>query len=374
MAITAFSKKFKRELDVKQFQSLYEELPSKLNFADFVKTDIECPCCGVTGGYIVKEGISPITKLAVKQAHFAFKGDKGGNAHLVFCDYYSDEENAKNKTDEAIINLSKSQNKAKATEVVRQLVCSAIDNDIFTQSDIRSMRKWFYEMRSTPDFLVENSKHELNIIRKIFVPNTRTKDEYVVDTSIVNEEWFDLDSEVYQSLAVKLPLSIKNETPLKIKSYFFKKTIVNKAISLSKKNHGLYGFDRSRLEAKYYLAIELSQQLMWGDAFKKRFGYTVHLSHASAVSSNSLMAYSATLLFVNDWNIESSLRMHEAILNSTTDDEKLGNVIGLNPFINYGAWLALKCCANWKEEFKQYDLDKEFLKEKERLKELYQLN
>lgn len=370
MAITAFSKRFKRELDVQQLQNLYQQLPDVIELSEFIKVDIECPCCGVTGGRIVKEGISPITKLAVKQAHFAFKSENGRDAHLVFCDYYSGEETQNRKTNDAIVNLSKSQNKI--TEVVRKLVCSAIHNGIFKQTDIRNMREWFFEMRSTQDFLVESSKHQLNIIRKAFW--RRNKHQYVIDKSIVNEDWFDLDNEVYESLAINFPYPMAIDEPPNIDGFFFKQANVKKAISLSKKNHGLYGFDRSRLEEKYQLAIKLSLKVMSSASFEKKFGYTMHLSHLKARTSNPLMAYSATLLFVNNWNIDSALEMHDIILKSTTNDENLGNVIGLNPFINYEAWVALKFCSCWNKKILDYDFDKEYLKERDRLKEIYQIN
>jgi len=41
MAITAFSKMFKRELDVKQFQNLYQQFPNELDLSDFTKNDIQ---------------------------------------------------------------------------------------------------------------------------------------------------------------------------------------------------------------------------------------------------------------------------------------------------------------------------------------------
>ena len=50
---------------------------------------------------------------------------------------------------DSVINLSRFSNKV--TEAIQKLVCSAIYNNYFNQSDIRKMRKWFYEMRSNQD-------------------------------------------------------------------------------------------------------------------------------------------------------------------------------------------------------------------------------
>ena len=87
MPITAYSKKFKSELDVEQFKNRYNDLIEKPDLAQFVKDDIECSCCGVSGARIIKEGISSKNNLKVKQTHFAFKNENGGDAHRVFCDH-----------------------------------------------------------------------------------------------------------------------------------------------------------------------------------------------------------------------------------------------------------------------------------------------
>jgi len=369
MAITAFSKMFKRELDVKQLKSLYQQLPSEINPSEFIKIDIECPCCGVTGGRIVKEGVSSLTKLVVKQAHFAFKNDSCEDAHLVFCDYYSGDDSQNRITNDSIINLSKSSNEV--TEAIRKLVCSAIYNDLFQQKDIRNMRQWFFEMRSTQDFLVENSKHELNILRKTIIRSERNRHEYTIDKSIVNEDWFNLDEEVYESLATKFSYPDKIKEINGMNYILSRKTNIKKAISISQKNHGLFDFDRSRLEEKYRLATQLSLKIIKLDNFL----YTKIGSSVSKVRSNNpLMAYSATLLFVNNWNVNTALEMHTRILKSTTEDENLGNVIGLNPFIHYDAWIALNFSSNWKKEFTEYDFHQEYLTERERLKEIYQVD
>lgn len=369
MAITAFSKMFKRELDVKQLQDLYQQLPSETNTSEFIKIDIECPCCGAIGGRIVKEGISPFTKLVVKQAHFAFKNNNGEDSHLVFCDYYSDNDIQKRITNDSIINLSKSGNEV--TEAIRKLVCSAIYNDIFQQKDIRNMRQWFFEMRSTQDFLVENSKNELNILRKTITRAERNRYEYTVDKSLVNEDWFNLDEEVYESLATKFhyPNKIKEINGM---NYFLsRKTTIKKAISISKKSHGLYEFDRSRLDEKYRLATQLSLKIIkLNNLFYKKIGISV----SKVRSNNPLMAYSATLLFVNNWEVNTALEMHTLISSSTCEDENLGNVIGLNPFIHFEAWIALNFCSKWKKEFAEYDFHEEYLKERERLTEIYQID
>lgn len=45
MAITAYSRSFKRELDVSQVKNLFQKIQSDIDFSEFIKVDIECPCC-----------------------------------------------------------------------------------------------------------------------------------------------------------------------------------------------------------------------------------------------------------------------------------------------------------------------------------------
>lgn len=369
MAITAFSKFFNRELDVQQFLNLYAEMADNNNLSVFIKGDIECPCCGVTGARIVKEGFSSKTNLIVKQAHFAFKNDNGDDTHLVFCDYYAGDEQSKKPSGEEIINLSESRNEI--TEEIRKLVCAAIHNKIFQQQDIRNMREWFYNLRSTQDFLVEHSNHQLNVLRKTIMRSERNRHEYTIDHNIINDEWFDLDEEVYESLATKFPYPDKVKEINGLNYYLSRKTIVKRAISLSKKNHGQYEFDRNRLFEDYRLTMQLSFKIIQtNEVFKKKIG----LSNTSKRKGNNpLMAYSATLLFVSDWDLEKATEMHYKILNSTYIDENLGNVVGLNPFIHFDAWLALRFVTDWKKEYLDFDFEQEFLKEKERLKIIYQI-
>lgn len=82
------------------------------------------------------------------------------------------------------------------------------------------------------------------------------------------------------------------------------------------------------------------------------------------------MAYSATLLFVNDWDIEKARKMHYEIHSLRNSNFDLGNVIGLNPFVDYESWIALKYASEWKRNFSNYDFDREFNKETNRLKEI----
>ena len=56
---------------------------------------------------IISEGISSKTKQKVKQTHFAFRDENGGDSHKVFCDHYSGEDKQSTATNEVLIDLLK---------------------------------------------------------------------------------------------------------------------------------------------------------------------------------------------------------------------------------------------------------------------------
>ena len=85
------------------------------------------------------------------------------------------------------------------------------------------------------------------------------------------------------------------------------------------------------------------------------------------------MAYAALLLFINKWDIEASLSMHneriapiDKIINMN-----LGNVIGINPFMNYAEWDVLKFVDVWTNQSEGFDMTIEFNKAKTDVLEHY---
>lgn len=75
MAITVYSRTFKKELDIVQLLNLYSS-NNVLNFSDFkefVAFDAECPICNVSGAIVVSEGYSKTTNKIVSQSHFSFR-------------------------------------------------------------------------------------------------------------------------------------------------------------------------------------------------------------------------------------------------------------------------------------------------------------
>ncbi|HHN8710730.1 TPA: hypothetical protein ACP6WH_004913, partial [Escherichia coli] len=85
MAITVYSRTFKKELDMVQLLNHYSS-DNALNFSDFkefVAFDAECPICNVSGAIVVSEGYSKRTNKIVSQSHFSFRTKDGTDAHKV---------------------------------------------------------------------------------------------------------------------------------------------------------------------------------------------------------------------------------------------------------------------------------------------------
>lgn len=371
MPITAYSKSFQRELDVSQLKQLFEQSESsRMTLQDFVKADIECPACNVAGGYIVNEGFSSKSGKRVSQEHFAFRDIQGNDAHLPFCDFYNGSDKLKLVANEGKVDFRKSN--SPITQKIRLLVCIAIENNLVTQSDIRDMRQWFLDLRMRGDLSFNISPHLIQIARSSYIRSTRNSNSFVPDPSIVIEEWFDIDKEVYESLfhqhtSYKIHECYKeNSSYLDIRL----KSVTKKAIEIIKKDLNNVYFDREILSDKHLKALKLSMEII-----NKEDTLFRNLSASKVRGCNPLLAFSALLLFVSGWDYELTKQKVDQIFEiSTATDLNAGNVIGLNPFMNYSAWVIIKKLNDLKNEMNdKTDYDIEFNLEKTRLMKLYNL-
>ncbi|RJT32562.1 hypothetical protein, partial [Rahnella woolbedingensis] len=332
MPITAYSRTFKRELDATQLARLFNERlnEEEVSFRDFVKRDIECPACNTTGGHYVNEGVSSTGKM-VKQAHFAFRDSEGNDAHLPFCDFYTGPDKQKTISNEGQVDFSKSN--SPVTQAVAWMVCCGIENNIFNQEDIRNMRQWFLELRQNGDFKFNVSPHLVNITRAFIIKNKRNSKEYTFDANAIKDDWFDINQEVYESLHYKFPELAPN---FKDNNELYKlrlQAVLKKSRSIIIKDSNTATFDRAILSEKYLIAQQFALEIR-----KANPRLRTNMTHSmSAVSnSNPLMALSALLLFVSNWEIEEALdKVNKIMSHEMINDHDAGNVIGLNPFIHY---------------------------------------
>lgn len=374
MAITVYSKRFKSELDKEQLERLYLENVSENldDFRRFVLEDVECPMCNVTGAHYVSEGYSRVTSKKVKQAHFAFRKPDDTDAHKVFCDHYAGPDKVRDSGGDAFIKFGKDG--SEVTILVRELVCRGIEHKVFNQTDIRNMRKWFTDLRESGNIVISYSPHVINLLRASFYSQSDAG-KYEVQDGMQHESWFNINDEVYKSLRNKYPtffeidLNTKENNPL---MQLYSNTFARQAHRLVKKDKGIRVFDRRELHEKYVAAMHLSTTITKQYDFLRR-KFTTPLS---IMKNNQLLAVSALILFVSDWNEKIASEKFKMLANAGTSTmPNAGNVIGMNPFIHYEAWKVIHRIQDLIDSLPDLsNLDEEFQAEKQRLSALYGLN
>lgn len=371
MTITIYSKSFRSELDKEQLERLYLKNVSQEieGFKNFVYDDAECPMCNITGAYNVSEGYSKSTGKKVKQAHFAFKKTDGTDAHKVFCDHYTGSDRIKDSGGESYINFGKDG--SVVTAIIRELVCRGIERNIFSQSDIRNMRKWFTDLRETGNTIISYSPHVINLLRASLYSQGES-DKYEIQEGMQHETWFNINYEVYKSLKHNYPamfgleLQTTENNPL---MRLYSNTLAKQAHRLVRKDRGLYIFDRREINDKYILAMRLSREIInSNDTLRMKFS-----SSLSVTRNNQLLALSALLLFVSEWNEEEARNKFDLLSQgSASTMQDAGNVIGMNPFIHYDAWKVIHRIQDLINTLPDLsNLDEEFQAEKQRLSALY---
>ncbi|MCS3403230.1 hypothetical protein NYE92_10905 [Pantoea sp. B566] len=374
MAITIYSQRFKSELDKEQLERLYlKNVSDNLEgFRNFVHEDAECPMCNVTGAHYVSEGYSKKTNKKIKQAHFAFKKADSTDAHRVFCDYYTGQDKVMDSGGDAFIKFGKDG--SKVTMLIRELVCRGIEHNFFNQQDIRNMRRWFADLRESGNVVISFSPHVIKLLSASFYGRGEA-DKYEIEDGKQKETWFDINDEVYKSLRYKyssflgIDLNARENLPL---NRLYSKTLTHRAYRLVLRDSGIRVFDRRELNDKYVAAMKLSTILTKHYDFL-RVKFTTPLS---IMNNNQLLAFSALLLFISDWDeaiASDKFFMIANAANSLLPDA--GNVIGMNPFIHYEAWKIIHRVQDLAGSLPDLsNINEDFLAEKQRLTALYGLN
>lgn len=374
MAITVYSKTFKSELDKEQLERLYiQNISVTLDgFRKFVYEDVECPMCNVTGAHYVSEGYSRETSRKIKQAHFAFRKPDDTDAHKVFCDHYNGPGKVRDSGGEAFIKLRKDG--SDVTALIRELVCRGVENKIFDQTDIRNMRKWFTELRESGNVIISYSPHVINLLRASFY-SEGSANNYEIQDGIQYDSGFNINNEVYKSLRYKYPPFFDIDVNKKENNALmglYRNALANQAHRLVMKDKGIRIFDRRQLNNKYLAALHLSKTIIHQyDFLRRKF-----TSPLSIMRSNQLLAISALLLFVSNWDEEVAREKFNILSKASASIlPDAGNVIGMNPFIHYDAWKIIHRVQDLIDSLPDFsNLDEEFRAEKQRLSELYGLN
>lgn len=336
MSKTAYSKRYKKELDVEQLLSiktgkpieecalLIENIPDELRH--FINEDAVCPSCGVSGAVLVKGAKSKVAKKAIRQAHFRFISQDGSDAHRPFCGHNT--EDADQKIDGLVSFDSARTNE---TRFIRKLVCIGIEQSIFDQSDIRTMRQWYFDIKTETQYTLKTSPKIVEYASEATAWHPSSSIEHHPShAEMPNFNWSNAAKSIYASVNKDL-IKLLRETRVGLTK--------DRAIKLAERFNNRVVFDTSTLEPYYQKTIKLcdfvSQHLRFGD--KKYF------IPRGANNPPTLLAFCSLLLSVSEWDTDSAVEKLIKILKSPApQDETLGNVIGLNPFHDYAAWKTLR--------------------------------
>lgn len=340
MPLTVYSVSEKRELDVEQVLyalskrfghptiSVNDLIPD--SWQQFFRTDLECPCCFVTGAELVKPAVSRQTKQSVRQACFRFVTP----GHHPDCDYaVSDNPSVKS---ENLIDFG--NDKSALTRAVRELVCSGITNDAFSQKDIRDMRQWFFQEKNKAMFYVtldHRIPKWLESLRHITAFGSGHLPEGIPLThDIAAIDGFDWSKESARVLRER------HETILNTiySNRLWLHQLADRVELLAKRNQGKNVFDPTILQPAYQKSLDLAEFMTKNYAPFKMF----HRNKSGSIEP-CVLAFSALLLFVKEWQLGPAVTLFARISASVGQaNPALGNVMGLNPFHDFAAWKILK--------------------------------
>jgi hypothetical protein len=334
MPITAFSSSHAIELDTEQLLKLMnvasiEAITSEQR--EFIRGDILCSCCGVSGAQIVGPSKSHTTVKAVRQPHFRFRNPTDQDAHLKACEFYK-EESLKMKS--SLINFA--DEKSDETRFVRSLVCKGIENGIFSQKSIHDMRQWFFELKCNTGIRMTTTPEAIVWMEGLCKVPTTGRTFQPSKAEKYNFKWkcaaIDSFAEDHSDL---LEFLQKRSVASKFPNSSFKRAKV-----LSVKHFEQEVWDTSILRPYYKKSLDLAHFAeKHPDLPYQRKRNTAYLRNGP---HTSLLALCSLLLFVSNWEPDEAEGLLKKLFEApSATNDTLGNVMGLNPFHDYGAWEVL---------------------------------
>jgi hypothetical protein len=236
------------------------------------------------------------------------------------------------------------------TRLLRRLVCQALGARIFEKADIFAMRRWFLDARDQYSFLVmakpERIVWSYGLLRLRgerpleFRPSHRAMPGFRAIRAAQRHMLHQYREVVSTARGLFLSARVRDETA-----------------RLAKRYAGTSIIDLSPLEPQYDLTRRLAFLMV--DLGDLKLSKTKHLQYGDRVSE-ALMALSATLLFVCDWNLDAALERFAKILAAPEPtDLSLGNVMGLNPFHDFASLRFLRWVNDQPPMNREFDFDAE---------------
>jgi hypothetical protein len=353
MPLTAYSISAQKEEDVGQvLRRLSDRFGESVavvdgvpeNWREFMRQDLQCPCCFVKGAELVKEALSKATKKPVRQACFRF----GNPKHRDHCDFDSTE--MSNTVPENLVAFSDSN--SAMTKAVRELVGTGIELGLFSQKSIRDMREWFFNKKIQSMFVVTLDprfpKWMNALYREKFHARRLVPEGVELTAEIVADPKF-----LWRAAVARVQL-LRHPEYQTFSDAFDKKRNAfmleySRMGSLARRSKGRPVFDPSVLEDEYRKTCQLAEFIA------KNYTPLKHSTSTRGVTVSSVLALAALLMFVRDWNLDSAsadfMKIAEAAGHSNQD---LGNLMGLNPFHDFRAWQSLKAVQEFNIHVPEY--------------------
>ncbi|WP_079433724.1 hypothetical protein [Zoogloea sp. LCSB751] len=340
MPLTAYSISHSGELDVEQtlhqlsaqFGVPYTSVDSIPEvWRDYLRIDLQCPSCFVTGAEVVRSTTKKTGK-ASRQSFFRFTTP----GHKPHCDFGSPE--TANAIPENLVSLTES--KSKLTRAVRELVCTGIEQGIFSQVSIRNMREWFFNTKVESLFVVTLDPQLyawISVLREnTFLSSLGLPAGVALTPEIAALPQFDWRAEAARRVMERYPqheANMKAITDQRIIGMF--SPAGRRAEALTQRFQGRSVFDPTVLSDEYRKTCALAD-------FIGR-NYAPLKAARGNSGTESVLAFAALLLFIRDWDIGQAISDFVKIVAAVgRANQDLGNVMGLNPFHDYEAWRILK--------------------------------
>lgn len=353
MPLTAYSTSAEREDDVEQILrrlsaqfgepvTAVEAIPE--TWRAFMRQDLQCPCCFVTGADLVKEALSKATKKPVRQACFRFTNPK----HREHCDF--DTTATANTVPENLVAFSDSN--SEMTKAVRELVGTGIELGLFSQKLIRDMREWFFNKKIQSMFVVTLDprfpKWMNALYREKFHASRLLAKDVELTRELVSDPKFPWRAAVAREQLLRHPeYQAFSEAFEKKRNAFMLE--YNRMGILARRSKGRPVFDPSLLQVEYVKTCQMAEFIAKNCKPLRR------ATSGKGITVSSVLALAALLMFVRDWDLDAAGADFLKILESAgRSNQDLGNVMGINPFHDFRAWQALKAIQEFNIHVPEY--------------------
>ncbi|AFZ28605.1 hypothetical protein Cylst_6387 (plasmid) [Cylindrospermum stagnale PCC 7417] len=330
MAITVYSQRFQREIDIEQLLSLLghdfgliktkNKILSKLE-KDEICQDVLCPICRSKG-----DGGKIVLAPTLQQVHFKF------DVHEYFCD----DNKSQQKKGQKGRDVDFGKDRSNETKIIRELVTKGIEQKIISQQIISDMRKYFYEAKVKYQY-----KMDISIDALQWFYHLKCSKRKSLNISNIKLKFNPLHAQLPDfdwRLAAEIFFINENHNLIEMANDCYwedpPKTF-NKIQKIIKNTQDSLVFDVKELEIPYRNTIKLSDFIVYNLAIKNSQGW--HLTN-----SNIVLAFAALLLYISNWDIESAiLKLINIVKSPNVTDRNSGNVIGLNPFYDFEVWASI---------------------------------